>query len=391
LLQTIFYLAIALVPIIQFSIAGTFGIADILFIFIAFTLFISKVNSKQSLSVNSYYIFLIIILAASATLSLINASDIVDGVVKTAQLLFVFLIFIPVIVSMLNTSEKIKRTLDVLIVIGSLSVIYAVLPDYLNINIETKTIHGRYYSFFNNPWIFSLYLTIILPYMVSFFLYEKNKVYYAISILINVFGILLSGGRTSFLCLLILLIIYIFVYIRKKIRSVKLLASLQVFILLLAFIVIISLNSILVFFVTLFQNSVPALSVKLSTLLEDEVDLARTHLYEVGLDYLQKSPIIGSGLGEFENISGTVSMHSYFPSLWIETGLFGLLSILILHAYCLYLSYKFKDRIQKSVWSAVVLSHVILLIFMLVNPLLLYRLFWIPLAVNLAFVNFSTK
>lgn len=386
-MNKLYFLMFFSLPLVFLTLESNFVFGDIL-VLIIFLINLFSANLVIT-KFDIRYFFLTLLFISSNLIALMFSNyDISNSVFKLMQMLFIFYILYPVIKKFVNKVENLELILKALILACNFSIMYAIIIGSKQLEL-VSTIHGRYFSFFGNPWIFSFFIMMCIPYTNYFFLSSKSKViklFYLISILLQVYGLLLSGSRTGIICLIIFIFIYIYIYIFKNFNfQIKILSIVLVGIL----IIYITFNYtfLIEILVRLVTPSFPNLGIKLSTLMQDDIDTTRSSLFSMTSVYLRGSPFIGLGLGNFYNYSGLVSMHSYFLSFWVEGGFFALFSILLLHVYAVKIIFSKRKILGDDLFRMLIISNILFLVFTSLNPVLMHRFYWLVLLISLSIEN----
>ncbi len=230
----------------------------------------------------------------------------------------------------------------------------------------------RALSFFVHPNDFALFITPILAFLCPFFFEKKIHPSYKACYLVGLVGLLLSLSRGGWFGILGAAVVFVIFFARKRIA---LLATASLIILL------------------LFITMVPSLNLRLKSTLEgDRSSASRYSLWETGSKMISDSPVFGKGLygfkSNYEKYNADPSLpsinfpHNIFLNFWVETGLLGLVSFILISLLAIYRSL----RLGGSIAIGIILFIVALFIHGLVDtPYLkndLALAFWVILALQ---------
>ena len=230
-----------------------------------------------------------------------------------------------------------------------------------------------------NQFAFSLELAVL--FLLSVVLIKRRVLGFLLSFLafsILLLGFFLTYSRGAWIAALIGLVLF-------GILSIRLVKSRRIILLLLMFSVILA---------SIFILRPPILFQRLDTAAEantrrfEESNLSRLSIYELGLDLVKESPIIGIGWGQ-ELTEDLTNAHNSYIALWVGSGIFSLLIfifILIIHGRNLWLSRKFLNQYYLA--GNVLFSTFIATVFlMLFKNIFFDSYFWAFLGLQAAAVN----
>ncbi len=196
---------------------------------------------------------------------------------------------------------------------------------YWGNSIEPK----RATSFFSHPNFYSLFsaplLALLIPDAIANF---KLKIlnFKSIFWIIGATGLLLSMSRAGWLGLLVATIVYLIVAADKRTR--------------LAFLGLAIIATISVFSIANLRYRI------ILPFLGEKSSISRISLWETGWKGIKESPILGMGLTGFSqnwkklntdpNLDTHNFPHNIFLNFWVETGLLGLISFIIIIAIFIY-------------------------------------------------------
>ena len=206
----------------------------------------------------------------------------------------------------------------------------------------------RALSFFVHPNFYALWCAPLLAFLIpDLFSSIKNKGLKIKDIFVNrkslivncikplawllgAIGLFLSMSRAGWLGLAAALGIYLIVAADKKIKKMILYAG----------------NSCCCYYLRRPQLPLP----RIASVLWEKSTVSRFSLWTTGLKGIKESPILGLGLTGFSNQWNTLNTdpnldthnfpHNIFLDFWLETGLLGLISIMILISLYLYRGFR---------------------------------------------------
>jgi len=230
-----------------------------------------------------------------------------------------------------------------------------------------------------NQFAFSLELAVL--FMVSVILSKRRILGFLLSFLAFstlLLGFILTYSRGAWIAALIGSIFF-------GILSIRLINPRRIILLLTMFSLLLA---------TIFILRPPFLFQRLATAAEansrrfEESNISRLSIYELGIDLVMESPIIGIGWGQ-ELTDNLTNAHNSFIALWVGSGVFSLLIfifILIIHGRNLWLSRKYLNQYYLA--GNVLFSTFIATIFlMLFKNIFFDSFFWAFLGLQAAAVN----
>lgn len=372
MLLNLFYFSCALTMFPFLNLFKNFTVADLFFLllFILLTL-------KKKLKYDRPIFFTSILLLTGILISELFVNDLNTSIVPTLQYIYIFFILYPVFNTLVTNMSIFKNILKIYSYTSALTVIYALLVN----NLTVKTIQGRYFSVYQNAWIFSM--VTIMGVALSLFLTTqasnlKNKFFPFIALLINILGVFISGSRTGFLVSTMILAGYIYFLLSKKIKNIYTKLLVNIIFITTILMSLLSFTSIISSFTRLISPYNSNFSEKLMSLTQlENADQFRQQMYANGIENISNSPFIGMGIGNYAQSSSGIgmAMHNFYLSIWLEIGLLGLISMLLLS----YLSFKrtltVTDPTQKHLLIVTMIAFLIIITF---NPILTLRIYWLP-------------
>lgn len=382
-MRIIFIVAVFLIPFTNLKIISNFTLSDMTFLIIFFlAMFAGKLKIRKNLV---KYIILFIIFLLSSIISTLNATNQMESISRVLQYGYIFLIILPVFLISIKELKDLSTTILTLYLSGLLIIIYTFIM--LNVSPESvMTYHGRVYGIYANPWIFSLLLIIVFPVNLFYIVGNSVKwklVNFACMILI-IYMVILAGARSSFIALSVYFIYILFRVSNKLIENRFIKYSLYSCYSVLMIVGLINYKFFLISLINIIEKVSLVAASKLSTFLESDFDSGRIQIYGNGLESISNNFIVGVGPGNFSEIYG-VSMHNFFFSVWVESGLFAIAALVIIYILCVKEFIVFRSHIPAVL--TVISINVVFLVFMQFNPLLTLRLFWLPLVLLLSTVN----
>jgi putative inorganic carbon (HCO3(-)) transporter len=180
---------------------------------------------------------------------------------------------------------------------------------------------GRVYSIFDNPNAFAHVLVLLIPLGLGLMFLSRTwrgRFGAAVSLLMGVLALGLTYSRASWIAFVIAMMVFVFLWRRKL---------LPVLIFLGAACIPLLPSTIISRLLTIFNT-------------QDTSTTSRFPLYQAGIRLIERSPIMGAGLGaeavkyyiaQNDLYSGTmylVHLHNIFLEVWAETGLLGIVSFM---------------------------------------------------------------
>lgn len=391
-MNLLFYLAIFLSPFMYMSLYKNFTASDFLF-FICFIIIITnkilkneKINKFNKLMYTCFFGILL-----SYLFSIINSKNVIDSFQYFVQLVFIFFVLGVVILEFIKEEKQIVNIMGILYITVLSTVCYSIIADVFGFA-TVATSYGRHVSVFKNPWIFSFVISIVLPLAIYYVRISQGKwkALHIFFFLLLLYGLVLSGARTGFLTLLVMIsligLVFLLRRLKKTVHKVTLLITLSILFLFAIF----NLQDVGKIFVKPISLLSPIAAVKLESLFQEDIrsiDSSRYDMYVQGIEYLKESPILGMGIGQFNEFSQSVSMHNYFLSIWIEGGIFAFLIILTLHVIIFKILLQKKGLLDGKLRDALLLLNIVFLFFVQFNPVLFLRFYWLPLLLSLAAIK----
>lgn len=348
-----------------------------------------------------------ILLMIGALLSLINSLVLESAVKVFMQFFFLFGIWIPLSIYLLDTLQKIKSVF-ISLIIASLFPIVIALSDYfwgtqltdlfdhiLNLNLKSAIfVFGRRFgTIAGHPNLFGQILIVAFPLSLWLF-FEKSEIYlkymgfiYMISILICCF---ITGSRTALSAIMAQTILFFFLkwYIKKKQKKILTIIMFVVFISFIVYLPHHIGNNPVDRFINSMRyglGSYPA-------------DASRIESIKYSWYILSSAPIIGIGI---ENASPVVTkgislgLHNTILKLWVSAGIFGLIGGVLFYVIPLIAAIKLQKpfisgrlrRENSEIWIIVLMIIVGCFLSDMVQPSFHYRIKWIAVILLYALVN----
>jgi len=330
----------------------------IIFFEFFFLLLISYKNDILAILKNSTFL-LVTIYFISQSISIIHAKDIVFFLKYYQTTISVYLIFLLAFHLINNSSERIKKIFDFVIITGLICLFFEFI--YIIFNNQITNLFNVFLQeevlatyFFNiNRGRFYLYITYEL--FLPFFLYKiyqniklshiKNTfIYFVVSIFL-IFLSVFSNFRRPILLNIFSIIFYLYFIFKRSTKKIKKIYSTFVIVSIMTIFVTISISN------SLFSFNVVDRFV-LSDKLEDVGSLNfRVDSFKNAIDMFKSEPIFGVGLGNYKYYVGKpietyyyssnnqkivisdVNPHSIISRTIAETGLFGIFSLIIMLLY----------------------------------------------------------
>lgn len=130
---------------------------------------------------------------------------------------FTFYILFSVILFLILKNKDWQKLWNFSFIIGDLAVLFAMLQ-YFNVFPDILVSYGRPVSTLSNSLLFAIYLLLLTFPISSFIIREKSKkrFFYIASLLLFIFGIVVSGSRAAYLGLLVGAFCFLFFYPVRK-------------------------------------------------------------------------------------------------------------------------------------------------------------------------------
>lgn len=355
MLSTFFFILATLFLSLNFIRPFGLAISDWLYFGALFsTLFETLISKKHNFSIwapRSSFFWSAMLITLGAVISLANSNNPSIAIVELFQQLYVITVFISLIWIMVRRG-KIELIITVFIISGVFSASVAAIDFFMGTHygpILSGTpqilLWGRYAGTLGHPnklGYFLVITTILTFYKLFITKGRKNKfgsvIIILMAILVQGFGIYLSGSVTAYMGVLIGLFCLLYIAVPSRIRIIFLVLG---FLLVLAALLI---N--MIWINTIFNQP---LGIPESSLIGKGISRVlnitageRVDLYQLSIDYIVQSPIIGAGYDQISTsgisqgarqLPGTI--HNSLLEIWYVGGLFAFLGWLIVHIYIL--------------------------------------------------------
>jgi putative inorganic carbon (hco3(-)) transporter len=194
--------------------------------------------------------------------------------------------------------------------------------DWWGNNVEPK----RAISFFGHPNTFALWLTPLLALLLPFTFFENNKklrTFYGSALVVGLVALILSGTRGAWIGFIAATGLFVLLSKnRKVVYSAIILGILTIFVV----------------------ASTPNLRYRVILPFKGEKStVSRFSLWHTANKMIKDSPLLGKGLYGYQNnfekyntdpgLAPINHPHNIFLTFWVETGLLGLVSFLIINIY----------------------------------------------------------
>lgn len=301
-------------------------------------------------------------------------------------IVFFYLMFVVLPYNLINSKAVLKITLQILFGLGLLvgidgfmSILFGTGPWYTHRAIPFP-IFGHNLLGGNQNAIAEV-LVVAIPIAIILFLLSSSvrvRGWYAVSVIFMTLVLLWTFSRSGWLALMIMLLILFFVKNKHKMNwhTLSALAIVLVFI------------PLLLYF-SFYQNV-------------DWVRISNSNrilVTQVSLHNFLQHPIIGNGLGTFQQIVGStfaylvefgdpLDSHGFAQKLLVETGALGLLSFVLLLGYLFYQYlrgyWQAKDALGKSIILCFIAMFCGIVFFELFSTSYFIAKMWLPIGVGLA-------
>lgn len=305
---------------------------------------------KMSFKINQGLLLGIFFLTLGCLLSFMRSTNIVESLATLIQYLFIFSILLYVIKYLLEVNTY-TNTLKLL----AITIFPHLIIEFLNLLSYLKVVtifdstlisgNGRYVGFYGNANALGINTISALIFLVLFFMHTKNnltKLVFVLLIIIALFSIGLSASFGSIL-LLFLMSVFIFLFMNTKVKLRILYLFALIF--LVTGIGVVNSNSP--------TMASPFLPEKLAErLIHAESDglgssSLRLSLNKEGISHFFDNPLVGLGFSEFPKISiYNQTVHNTIIITAAETGVFGLIGILILIISPIILAYQLTKYVN---------------------------------------------
>jgi len=249
----------------------------------------------------------------------------IEGLKKATEFMLITLPIVYFVRFFVRDETEIERVMQISLFIALVLVLYTLVSF-----VSSGKMLGRVTLMMISPVAMGLYCALHAYTGIYFFLKEKNntlRIYYLFASIIFLLGLVLNGSRASILGLLLLLI---WLFLRKlNKRSVLLLIGLLFFLMGSVFIV----NK----FIPIWDYFTYRICVTATS--RDAAGQERIILYKKSINSIYKNPLWGEGTGS--NLSGY--SHNIFLEIASENGLIGLIFPFII----LFLMYDVIRKIKK--------------------------------------------
>lgn len=383
-MKKLLLVSVFLIPFTNLIIFASFTYSDSLFLVMFVVLLVS--NRFQFHKRASLYFFLLFLFLASNVIATLFAVNHVEAIMRLVQYFYIFFIILPVFLILLKDEKDIKSILYTFYFSGICISLYTLVMFIFSPDV-VSTVQGRVYSIYENPWIFSLLLIILLPLGIYFYNQSRNlkKVMNLLFLALIIYMLVLAGARSSFVALAVILILNIVKKSGTYTKNIYMKCLLYISSLLVILLCLFKYKFFLSKIIFIMSFLSPVTGLKLTSLMEGNIDPARTNIYMNGIESISNNFLFGIGPGNFSDLNG-ISMHNIFFSIWIESGLLALVSVIIIYFITMKELY-LKRKVRKELIKVVVYLNLYHLIFMQLNPLLTARMFWFPMIIGIIMAN----
>ena len=230
--------------------------------------------------------------------------------------------------------ENIKKTIFILLFTSSIAALYGICQFLF---LDTV----RIMSFFDHPNFFGMFLGMIIPVSLVFFLKNKNKKIFWIFPLILFLALIFTFSRGGLVGALFGLIFFLF-FLKIYNKGIKK----QIIII---FILLILSFMIFFFIEKIEKNESSFLKERISQTKEEGLGI-RYYYWKETLEKIKENPILGKGYLLLND--GTEHAHNIYLQLWMERGIFCLL------IFFLILFLLFKDIKIYSSYSLAIIAGI---------------------------------
>lgn len=265
---------------------------------------------------------------------------------------------------LLRSDVSIKKFLNSIVSIAVIMSGFALYQFFTSSGLNFVKVLGSGYLALGRTLGISILITVIL-----YFINENKKIkslFIILIILQMIIALLLSGGRTPFIALLIVFTLYLTFSFKTSFKKIFLRKGTKKIVFFIALI-------IPIIFILANLGTFDVMIVRLTELINDSGGgtsaNARWIRYETAIDMCAESPILGKGIGSFPIFySGTDIRdypHNIFLEITSELGILGLIAFLLIVSFCLYcgfILYKRKFKIIDSLQMTLILVFLYLII-----------------------------
>lgn len=361
----LFYMGTLIISLPTFRPGGEFfNGSDLLYLLSAITLILQLLYYKQNifniLVKNNILITPLILFVFGAILSLSNTIDVMAGIRVTIQYFFLFGIWFPLSVYILDSLKKVKVLLAIL-VIASLCPLLISISDYffhtkityflnalLNLNLNSVTpVWGRFGSIMDHPNNLGIFLISVFP-LSLWLIVGKNQIHLKVAGAFYLVCILIcsitTGSRSVILAIFCQTVIFFFI------RYSRLLGK-RIFVLFLFCTLIVLIGSL----GSRYIRNDPITRLKDSVtggIGNYDADIGRIDSVKESFDLVIKHPIAGIGVDAAGARLDNIFVHNTILRLWVSTGILGLVAAILFYIKPLITALKLRiNLIRKNMIS----------------------------------------
>jgi hypothetical protein len=335
-----FYAGTLIVSLTTFRpVASFFNGSDTLYLLAVLLLIIRLLHEGQSLTkvfiYDNPFFKPLLVFIFGAILSLINSSDLTAAATVMGKYIFLFGIWLPAGIYLLNTPKRIKWMLIVLIVAALVPLIPAigdyyfqtqmtiVIDQMLDLNLEHASPHdGRFGSVMGHPNNFGFMVVVIFPvslWLVFFAQSSLEKICGLLFLCLLIIGSLTTASRSTALALSIQ--IFFFVAFIPQHSFIKRVSKFLVLLILIGGISTVTIISKPVIIVDRF------IQMASHEIGDYEPDLGRIDFMVEAWRAIVAHPVAGLGVENTASSSGVIGVHNTILRLWAGIGVWGLIFI----------------------------------------------------------------
>jgi len=370
LTRTLVYLLFITAP---FVFLNLMGLNFVLFDIVLILLLCVTLLSNKKIKVGDKTIYFLILAFFVVALWPIYRSEITGSFLTGyVQFLFIFIVLFPLLNTHLSTriaNNAIRYMLIVWSVFLALNLLLILNTDYYH--------GGRFIGLYSSPLNKALVTSLMLPLYLGFIGEEKYtsvKTLFVFGIVLSVFFITITGSRAVILSLFIGIVIYSFFKFRiKKFFAVMLLMG----------IIVIPMVFVSTYILQIERNVFQRITTQ-------ENISGRFHDYKLSSPEGMGDLFVGAGVnrgGEYIQEKGGVNRpHNIFLSVFVETGIFGLLLfigiIVTIFWQGLFRSvlFKLKRKNIHFIQISILISGLIIVLAQQFSPVSFHRIYWLILA-----------
>jgi len=316
---------------------------------------------KRTDKINEIFKWTIVLLIFFGFISTILSQDIYLAFWGSPERCFGFAAFLSAMMLALGIPKiDYKSLINFFIVSGTLSTLAAII---LGIFSQDSLFEGRISGTLGNPNLLGQFLAVTLFFGIYRFIEKRNKID-LIHVLIQAFGLLLSGNRASIFALILVTIIYV-IHTKKSWKVISLFAILPI---------------ISLFFIS-------------DRIFAGQSILTRIEIYSSAIKAIIKTPFFGSGFEHVQNVLMLPSsytmiadrVHQLFLDFAVMAGIPFTITLIVLSVFTLIVLFK-KQPVFGFAFLALLLS--LQVGFMGIVNLIQFSIF-VGLAIGLSHTRFS--